>query len=108
MTLESRIPQIIEELPGNVKEGMVDGLKPIARAMGAHAPDTSDERDEAREFHARPVEGKDEAAVFADDWQWFFAEYGTVNEPARPFMRPAVEAGREGLNAAVLEKLNRL
>ncbi len=106
MTLESRIPEIIAELPGNVKEGMVDGLKPIARSMGAHAPDTTS--DESREFHARPVEDKDEAAVFADDWQWFFAEYGTVNEPARPFMRPAVAAGKEGINAAVLEKLNDL
>ncbi len=106
MTLESRIPEIIAELPGNVKEGMVDGLKPIARAMGAHAPDTTD--DEEREFHAKAVEGKDEAAIVADDWQWFFAEYGTVNEPARPFMRPAVEGGKEGINAAVLEKLNRL
>ncbi len=106
MTLESRIPEIIAELPGNVKEGMVDGLVPIARAMGAHAPDTSD--DEEREFHAKAVEDKDEAAIYADDWQWFFAEYGTVNEPARPFMRPAVEAGREGLNAAVLGKLNDL
>ncbi len=106
MTLESRIPEIIAELPGNVKEGMVDGLVPIARSMGAHAPDTSD--DEEREFHAKPIEDKEEAGVFSDDWQWFFAEYGTVKETARPFMRPAVEAGREGLNAAVLAKLNDL
>lgn len=109
--LQSRLPEIIAKLPDEVKEGMVDGLKPIARVMGSTAPDTTD--DEEREFHAgtydgKKADGKEAAAVYADDWQWFFAEYGTVNEPARPFMRPAVEAGKEGLNDAILEKLRKL
>jgi HK97 gp10 family phage protein len=117
MTLESRLPEIIAQLPDHVQEGMVDGLKPIARAMGAAAPDTSD--DEAREFSAGPVtsetrvprslgETDNAAAIFSEDWYWFFAEYGTVKEPARPFMRPALEAGKEHLYAAITRKLGDL
>ncbi len=119
--LESRFPEVIAKLSDNVQEGMVDGLKPIARVMGATAPDT--DHDEEREFSAESVRadqarakalsaeiGKADvaAAVFSEDWYWFLAEYGTVKEPARPFMRPAVEGGREGISKAIMEKLREL
>lgn len=106
MTLQSRLPQIIKEFPDTVKEGMVDGLKPIARAIGAAAPDTT--IDEPAEFHAEAIEGEVEAAIYSEDWYWFLAEYGTVKEPARPYVRPSVEAGRSELSLAIVERLKRL
>lgn len=43
-------------------------------------------------FGAHVLTGK-AAGVYAD-WYWFFGEFGSMHQPARPFMLPAFEQAR--------------
>jgi HK97 gp10 family phage protein len=42
----------------------------------------------------------------AQEHEAIFAEFGTVHEPARPFMRPAYEGNKRGIQNAVEQHLN--
>lgn len=105
-TLKSRFPQIQAALPIQVGAALRAGTEGVAARARAAAPDRPPlgkglpDSIEARD-------GEDGYGIYAAYW-WYFNEFGTVRQPARPFMLPAVEAGRgelEGLVAASLRRL---
>lgn len=50
-----------------------------------------------------PEAGKGEGRYF----YWRFPEYGTVNQPARPFLRPAADENEDAVTKAIAERLRK-
>ena len=53
------------------------------------------------EFVEGRVNGRYYAAIRVGEFYWVFVEYGTVNQDAQPFVRPAVEEGRRTMRQLV-------
>jgi len=110
--LESRIPEIIAELQPRVLEAIHHGADNIAQKAAAKA--VSQGLEQTHEMvqglqspEAVRAEGPMSVGVYAA-WYAHFAEFGTVHEPARPFLVPAVEEGMAGVVADVETSLRKL
>lgn len=82
-TLESRIPQIIASLQPRMNELVRRTSSNIAQGATDRAPQRTGEL-------ARGYEGRSDGVHAL--WRYHFTEFGTVHEPARPHLMPAVEA----------------
>ena len=99
--LRSRLPEIAAQLPIRAQAVAMEIAASAAihareRAMAQYDGDfgiTSKEVSGSAERAARGVQTATStgAGVYAH-WYWFFGEFGTVRQPARPFMIPALEA----------------
>ncbi len=56
-------------------------------------------------FYVSVREGKRYQQKDMDAFYWRFVEFGTVNKPPRPFLRPAFEAARERAIERIRDKL---
>ena len=96
----NRFPQIIATLDPRLEQALDVGRHMIASDAKARAHvDSGEMRDQIH------VDGD---YVVAGAWYSFFEEFGTVHNPAHPFMVPAAEANRDtvaGLAAAALRRL---
>lgn len=113
--LDSRIPEIMVELPVLVQEAITAGSEVIAADAATNAPVYSGDipatpghepgtlRDS---IGVRPFKG--DAAQIVAVWWWFFVELGTVSQPPQPFMLPAAERGIPALEEAVRVALRTL
>ncbi len=98
VTLKSRLPEIEKALPLKVGEAIHRGTERIAKDAQSRA-DAQYHGDDNFNIEAGESEGR--YGILAD-WYWFFGEFGTHRpQPARPFMIPAVEAGKDALVADV-------
>src|SRR5688500_8344410 len=105
-TLKSRFPQITASIPIRVGVAVRAGTERMADTARANAPD----RPPLGEGLPEPIEardGEDGYGIYAA-FYYHFNEFGTVTQPARPFMLPAVEAGKDELEAGVAAVLRKL
>lgn len=106
--LKSRLTEVEAKLPAEVSAATKRGAEAIAATAAAQAPERTG--DLKRSIKAR--DGDKGYGIYAA-WYWFYAEFGTSgpgehHESPRPYMIPAVEAGREALDAEVEAALRNL
>lgn len=102
--LKSRIPEIMAELEGKVTEAVHASLEDYARELVARAPVAEEDEtagDLKRSIHA------DHKGVWGA-WYWFFSEYGTIYQEARPWARPAIQAGMSAMFLRIIASLKEL
>ena len=87
VTLKSRIPEIITELPLRSKALSLTLAEETATTAQGRVPVLTGRLRDSLE--AKSVAGG--AAVYAA-WYWFLVEFGSTNQPANPFLVPALEA----------------
>jgi HK97 gp10 family phage protein len=93
---------------GPARRAVDAGLELLADEIRRRAPvDTGQLRDSVRVAPAGR-EGTDvHGEIVIDEYYAVFEEFGTSDRPARPFMRPAVEATREAVRNAMARELKR-
>lgn len=105
--LESRLPEIIAELPHEVGDALKEGADAIAEGAQERVPiETGALRDA---IHVEETDGG--YLVVAGDNDAFYGhivEHGSVNTPPRPFLIPAYEAEHESLISRVKDALDHL
>lgn len=109
VTLKSRLPEISTAIP--LKVGAV--IHAETEKMAADAQERARSQYQGSEpFHIEAgegnVKGQGTGYGILASWYWFFGEFGTSHQPARPYMLPAVEAGKDKMVEeirATLEKL---
>lgn len=103
--LESRLPEIINEVPDRARELALALCKETAAIAKTSAPVESGRLKES--LDARLLERGEDAAVTAE-WYWFFVEFGTEHSAARPFLYPAFEQAHGSLPFLAREKFSSL
>ena len=106
--LESRLPEIIGALPLRVGAAIHAGTEQMAQEAKDRAPVRTGELRDSIE--AREGISKDHGHAYGiwAAWYWRFSEFGTVHEPARPWMIPAVESNKDSLVEAVRAALEKI
>lgn len=110
VTYTSRLPLIAAEIPHRVSVGtkvgaeLVMGLAKGKVPVGVRTPHLRDR------IHVEFKGSGDWAVVAGDSEVWWgnFVENGTVRAPAHPFLVPALEEGRIGVEQAVTIALRTL
>jgi HK97 gp10 family phage protein len=87
--LKSRIPEVAAELEARAHELAKLVAEDIAQAATERAQSLYGTYESGDHFSIH-AEGSE---VYAE-WYWFFGEFGTSHQPARPFMLPAAEEAR--------------
>lgn len=90
---KSRIPEIVAELPQRMDAVTLAVAEGIAKQAAANAPRDTGRLAESLEAKPHGMEGAVVMAMF----YYFFVEFGTQNQGARPFLIPAVEMMRGGV-----------
>lgn len=106
MSLKSRLPQIIEELPIAVRAAALAGAEKVAESARGRVPVATGRLRDAIHVDEQP-EG---AYVIAGDskaWYGVIVEHGSVKMPARPFLVPSLEENRAEIEATVAAALRR-
>lgn len=91
-------------------EAVLAGAEVLATEVKARAPQDTGEL--ASEIGAG-IGDSDKKNVakagldFGDAFYWHFQEYGTVRQPARPFIRPAIKRKKKDIKAAVEDHIDR-
>jgi HK97 gp10 family phage protein len=101
--LKSRIPQIQAELVAKSEGVMKAGAEAVSVGAKMRAPDAPPEGEGLVEaIHVEDdVEGFYVVAGDDDVFYGHFVENGTVKQPPRPFLIPALEAAAPGIIAGV-------
>ncbi len=102
--LKSRIPEIVVEIPASVGVAIHAGTEAIARDAQTRA-DAIYHGDDNFNIEAG---SNDKGYGIMADWYYFFGEFGTSHQPARPFIFPAAEAGLHALEVEVRAALEKL
>jgi HK97 gp10 family phage protein len=89
--LASSLPQIAERAQAGTRLANAASARRIAAAARSAAPRRSG--DLADSIKAKSGPSGDERVV-VEDWKGHLVEFGTVRQPARPFLVPAAEAER--------------
>lgn len=112
MSLKSRLPQIIEELPIAVRAAELAGAKLVEHLAKERV--AYDESKPAGKPHLRDVihteETEEGVYVVAGDnkiWYGVVLEHGSVKMAPRPFLVPALEESRAEIEATVAAALRR-
>lgn len=106
-SLQSRIPGIMLDLPGEVDAAIKAGAEAIAEDAQGRVPVDSGALRDA--IHVEQIPGG--YSVVAGNDQAFYGhivEHGGARTPSRPFLIPAFEAKRDTLLKAVEEALEDL
>lgn len=112
VSLKSRLPEIAGALPLRVGAAIHSGTEQIASDAAARVEEQGLHR--TGELHdsiqAREGNAKTFGHVYGIWMAWYgiFAEFGTTYEPARPFLIPAAEAGKDNLVEEVRTVLEEL
>lgn len=98
---QSRLPEIIERLPGAVRAALTAGAQEVAQSAKDRVPvDTGRLQ---RAIHTEPTD--EGVSVIAGDHDVFYGhmvEHGTTHSPPHPFLVPALEEHREDILATVI------
>lgn len=85
-------PKAIAALSSLTKEEIHHVADAIATDASSRAPRHSGRL--ADSIHAIPDPDQHDAYRVVMEWYGIFPEFGTVRQPAQPFMRPAADAAR--------------
>jgi HK97 gp10 family phage protein len=105
---DSRFPSIIDDLTTRVDEIARKAADDIVDRAKARVPIRSGDLHDA--LRAEKL-GADGYAVIAGNTDVFYGhlvEFGEAGRPARPFLIPALEAGREGIAREARDRLRDL
>lgn len=104
VTLQSRFPEIIATLPKRMEAAALT----IAEEIASNARDNAQALYEGSDpFSIEAKATETGAAVVASYW-YYFGEFGTTKQPARPFLIPAFESTRPLVTPIVAEWLRDL
>lgn len=102
------LPESIEARSGEISYGHRSAFGTHAAALGFTAPTVENASRQAGVPLKRSTVVSDVAYGVWAAWYWHFPEFGTAEVAARPYMMPAAEAEREGLEHRARAALRRL
>ncbi len=108
--LKSKLPEIIAELPLKVREAEKAAAELIVQSAKERVPVDPNTTKHLRD-HIHTEEAPEGVWVRAGNnkfWYGHIIEHGSVNQPARPFLVPALEENRSEILATFSETIRRV
>lgn len=106
MSLKSRLPEIIAELPIAARAAALAGAEKVAESAKNRVPVGDGELQKAIHVDEQ-AEGAYVIAGDKETWYGHIVEHGSVKMAPRPFLVPALEENRAVIEATVAAALRR-